>query len=68
MEKAAEKVRSGNFIPDCYDMNCEQMRSLIFKITQGEDFNVTWAAIATAFRYGFYQGNHCTINRKLKKL
>ena len=62
----SKKVEENNSFPSRYCI----MLGDVLKLAEivKNDPNSLYEVLATAFRYGFYQGNHCTINRKLKKL
>ena len=53
-------------IPSAYDLTADDMDDLISRASKGTE--EAWNAIAAAFRIGFLRGNHCTINRQMKKI
>lgn len=66
MYDIARKIEKDESIPDRYDIMASDILDLmtIVKI----DPERLMEAFTIAYWYGFYQGNHCTINRKMKKL
>lgn len=53
-------------IPTRYDLTVGDIVELMEMIKTGVDG--TMDALAAAFKVGFIRGNHCTINRKMKKI
>jgi hypothetical protein len=66
MIEMAERVRSNNDIPSIYDLTLGDTLQLMEMVKA--DPNRLYEAICIAYNFGFAQGNHATINRKLKKL
>lgn len=66
MIEIAQDVKKADVVPDVYLMTAGDMMEL-FHMAKHEDDGL-WDALSAAFYYGFRQGNHCTVNRKMKKL
>ena len=62
----SKRVKEERIIPRQYQMDVVFLCELRDLGSQGKE-GVLDAVIA-AFRYGFLMGNHCTVNRKMKKL
>lgn len=66
MIEIAQDVKKTDAIPALYLMTAGDMMDL-FRMAKDEKDGL-WDALSLAFYYGFRQGNHATINRKMKKL
>ena len=66
MFKEVSKVYRTGVIPTQYQLTIEEVDKLYQMTKQNPDG--VWKAIASAFHLGFVMGNHCTVNRKMKKI
>lgn len=66
MIEIAQDVKKADVVPDVYLMTAGDMMDL-FHMVKHEDDGL-WNALSNAFYYGFRQGNHCTINRRMGKV
>lgn len=55
-------------IPDQYDLSSRDIMDLLQLVRSDLLGDGPYDAILIAHTLGFIRGNHCTINRKLKKL
>lgn len=60
----AERISNEKSIPSVYYPNIDELRPVFELVEKGDIFD----ALLITFRFGFSAGNHCTINRKLKRI
>lgn len=60
----SERISKEKSIPSVYYPTTDEIRPVYELVVKGDVFD----ALMIAFRFGFSAGNHCTINRKLKRI
>lgn len=60
----SEQIHKEKSIPSVYYPTLDEIRPVLELAVKGDVYD----ALLITFRFGFSAGNHCTINRKLKRI